>query len=70
MHTSFTPPVATGEQFNPTLSQHNGAIGFLIGLLLRFHEVGSSSGRHARFVLFYELTLFQSLEELPHIGLR
>ena len=32
-------------------------------------NLGSSSDRHARFVLFDEVTLLQVLEKLPHIVL-
>ena len=70
MHTSFTPPAATGEQFIPTLPEHNGAIGLSIGLLCRFHDLGSSSDRHARFVLFDQVTLLQGLEKFAHVVLR
>ena len=68
VHTSFTPPPATGEQFNPTLSQHNGAI-CLDRTLRRFHNLGSSSDRHARFALFDQVTFLQGLEKFPHIVL-
>lgn len=70
MHTSFTPPAATGEQFIPTLPEHNGAIGFSIGLLCRFHDLDPSSGRHTRFVLFDQVTFLQGLKKFVHIVLR
>ena len=70
VHTSFTPPAATGEQFIPALPEHNGAIGLPIGLLCRFHDLGPSSDRHARFVLFDQVTFLQVLEKFPHIVLR
>ena len=69
MHTSFIPPAATGEQFIPTLPEHNGAIGLSVGLFRRFHDLGPSSDRHARFVLFDQVTFLQGLEKFPHIVL-
>jgi len=69
MYTSFTPPVATGKQFIPTLPEHNGAIDLSVGLLCRLHDLGPSSNRHARFVLFDQVTFLQVLKKFPHIFL-
>jgi len=54
----------------PILPLHNGALGLLIEPLRRFHDLGSSSARHARFPLFDEVTFLQGLEKLLHIALR
>jgi len=70
VHTSFTPPAATGEQFIPTLPEHNGAIGLSIASLCRFHDPDPSSDCHTRFVLFDEVTFLQGLKKFPHIVLR
>ena len=71
MQTSFTPPVATGEQSIPALPEHNRAIDLPIGLSCRFHHLGPSSDRRpAGFLLFDQVTLFQVLEKFAHVILR
>ena len=70
MHTSFTRPAATGEQFIPALPERNGAIGLLIGVLCRLHDLGLSSDRHIGYLLFDQVTFLQGLEEFAHVVLR
>src|ERR1039458_8789659 len=60
---------ATGEQFIPALPEHHCAISLPIRLSCRFHDLGSSSARYARFVLFDQVTFLQVLEKFAHVVL-